>query len=87
MTAAKEQNTFSAYPNPYVADFTLNVEGAEGEQADVMIYNSTGFPVETFRGITVNRDYPNVGALWPKGTYIVKIYRGGQIYTRQVVKK
>jgi ELWxxDGT repeat protein len=87
MAAAREESNFTAYPNPYVADFTMNIEGKDGEQADVMIYNSTGYPVETFRGINVNSDYPNIGASWPKGIYFVKVYRAGKLYTQQIVKK
>jgi ELWxxDGT repeat protein len=87
LAAAREESAFTAYPNPYVADFTMNIEGKEGEQADVMVYNTTGYPVETFRGVNVNSDYPNIGATWPKGIYFVKVYRAGKVFTQQVVKK
>lgn len=81
------KSVFTPWPNPYTANFTMRIEGIEGEQADVEVYNATGFPVENFKGITANTDYTNIATYWPKGTYFVKVLKGKTVTTHRVVKK
>jgi hypothetical protein len=84
---SENENVFTPWPNPYTADFTLRVDGAEGEQADVSVYNASGFPVDTFKGISTNTEYKNLGATWPKGIYLVKVFKQGVMTTHRLVKK
>jgi ELWxxDGT repeat protein len=84
---ATTESVFTPYPNPYTTEFTMRIEGNEGEQAEVAVFNGSGMPVETFRNIDANFDYTNVGATWPKGIYVVKVNRGGVVTTHRLVKK
>jgi ELWxxDGT repeat protein len=87
-TSSEEQSSImTAYPNPYTQEFTLRLEGEESEEAEVAIYSSTGMPVETFKGVRMNTDYEHVGTTWPKGVYIVKVNKGGQLSNFTVIKK
>jgi ELWxxDGT repeat protein len=87
MPTREEQSVFAPWPNPYTTDFTLRVKGADGERADVAVYNASGFPVDSFNDIATNTDYANLGAYWPKGIYVVKVTQAGKITTHRLVKK
>jgi ELWxxDGT repeat protein len=85
--ASEEEIILTPYPNPFVNDFTLRVNGLEDEKANVGVYTASGFPVESFEQVNVNTEYPGIGSAWPKGMYIVKVTRRGNITTHTVVKK
>jgi ELWxxDGT repeat protein len=86
LTARETKSIFSAFPNPTVNDFAIHIDGKEGEFADVMVYDATGLPVETFRGVNVNTEI-HVGSGWPRGLYYVKVFKSGEVYTGQIGKK
>jgi ELWxxDGT repeat protein len=92
-TAAREETgepeslALTPYPNPFATEFTIRFDGREDETAEVSVFSTTGFPVETLGLIRSNTDYANVGTTWPKGMYIIKVNRGGKVTTQVVVKK
>jgi hypothetical protein len=86
VTSQEPKSIFSAFPNPTVTDFAIRVEGQEGELADVMVYDATGLPVETFRAISVNTEF-RAGSSWPRGFYYVKVYKSGEEYVTRIGKK
>lgn len=75
------------YPNPFTNDFSLRVNGNDDEVADVGVYDISGLPIEKLNGIKTNTDHPNIGITWPKGMYIVKVYKGGKLSTHTVIKR
>jgi ELWxxDGT repeat protein len=87
-TSSEEQaSIMTAYPNPYTQEFTLRLEGEESEEAEVAVYSSTGMPIETFKGVKMNTDYEHIGTTWPKGIYLVKVNKGGELSNFTVIKK
>lgn len=81
------ESEFTPWPNPYTAEFTMHIKGKQHEYADVSVYNASGYLVETYREISANTDYPNLGASWPKGLYYVKVMKAGKLTTHRLIKK
>jgi ELWxxDGT repeat protein len=75
------------WPNPYTLDFSLRIPGIEGEKVDVVIFDTAGFPVETFIGLSTNTDYPHMGSTLSKGIYLIKINQAEKVMTQRVVRK
>jgi hypothetical protein len=87
MSGPANEQIVTPYPNPFASEFTLRISGAEGERAQVAVFSLTGHPIENLGEIKANADYPNIGATWPKGMYVVKVIRGDEVITQMVVKK
>jgi ELWxxDGT repeat protein len=86
-SAETEEIIMTPYPNPFTNDFSLRVNGNDDEVADVGVYDISGLPIEKLNGIKTNTDHPNIGITWPKGMYIVKVYKGGKLSTHTVIKR
>ena len=84
---ARSSGILTPYPNPFASEFTLRVNSTDPNPITVAVFTTSGFPVETFNDIKANTDYPNVGARWPNGMYIVKVNAMGRISTHLVVKR
>ncbi|HYC85589.1 MAG TPA: T9SS type A sorting domain-containing protein, partial [Chryseosolibacter sp.] len=83
----KDDDRITAYPNPYTQEFSILVNGRDEDIVDIAVYTSSGFPVETMRGVKANISYDNLGATWPPGMYILKVHQGSGVTTHLVVKK
>jgi hypothetical protein len=68
------------------ARFTLKVNGNDGDMAEVVIHTSTGVPVEKIDHIPANVGH-NLGSVWQKGFYIVKVKIGHKLETYNLIKK
>jgi ELWxxDGT repeat protein len=86
-TSGVQPKVLNAYPNPYIQDFSLRLDGKDGEEAEVSVFTNAGLPVETFKNVKSNTDYEHIGVSWPRGVYIVKINQGGKLSTHMIVKK
>jgi ELWxxDGT repeat protein len=82
----KEKKIMTSYPNPFVNEFALRVEGGKEGAAEVSVFTLTGEPVERLGIIDTGTDH-TIGQSWPPGIYIVKINRDGELTTHMVVKK
>jgi ELWxxDGT repeat protein len=76
----------TSWPNPFTTDFSLRVNGAEGQKANVVIFNDLGFPVERLNDLETNNDYQNLGSKWPKGIYLLRIEIAGKVTTQRLVR-
>jgi ELWxxDGT repeat protein len=85
--ANAEEPVMTPYPNPFTNEFTLKVNGNDEEIAEIGVYTFQGLPVDKFENVKCNTAYYNVGGTWPRGMYIVKVYKGGKLTTHTVVKK
>ncbi|MEO8515763.1 MAG: T9SS type A sorting domain-containing protein [Flavobacterium sp.] len=74
-----------AYPNPSSQYFNLNIEGNDGEESEVMVYNSAGILIDQFKG-KVNQEY-QIGDRWSSGMYLVQIKKGMEIKTIKLIKR
>jgi ELWxxDGT repeat protein len=76
----------SAYPNPFVGDFTLRIESALSSEARVRVFTTTGSRTEAHEAIATNTDHI-LGSSWPAGFYIAEIEVDGKRYGRKIIKK
>lgn len=83
---ALTESSFIAYPNPSSEQFTLKLNGVEGEPLHVTVHNASGHIIETMTNLNLNQEYQNIGAAWPKGIYFIKITSAGRTDTYRLVK-
>ena len=80
---------FNIYPSP-VGDFaTLSFEGEGPGTANVILYNSTGIKVKTWKfKITGNsqNDFVLDFSALPEGMYFVKVQLGNEMATKKIMK-
>jgi len=81
---------FNIYPSP-VGDFaTMSFEGEELGTANVLLYNSTGIKVKTWR-FKINSNSQNDFVLdfrsFPAGMYLCKVQIGDHIVAEKIVKQ
>lgn len=77
----------TSYPNPFINEFSIRINGADDELADIAVFTSFGKPVETMRELRTNTNYLNVGQLWEKGIYLIRISKNGKTKNYTVVKE
>lgn len=82
----EEKQMELAYPNPFTTSFTFKLEDASAGDIEVGVFTIYGMPVETVKGIKANTPH-DLGASWPKGSYIIKVKKGDTMETYQVIKK
>lgn len=75
------------WPNPYTDDFSLRIDGAKDETANVVIFDAAGFLIEEWKKLSTNTDYRRLGTNWPKGIYLIKVNRGNTVTLQRVVRK
>jgi ELWxxDGT repeat protein len=85
--AGQDKAIMTPYPNPFTQDFTMRIDGADRDVAEVSVFSTSGMPIEKFESVKTNTDYSNIGSTWPKGIYVVKVNKGGTLTTHMVVKK
>ncbi len=73
-----------AYPNPSSQYFNLNIEGNEGDEAEVIIYNMNGMLMHQFKE-KVNQEF-QMGQNWARGMYMVQIKKGDEVKTIKLLK-
>jgi ELWxxDGT repeat protein len=84
-SSATQMQFMTQSPNPFTSDFSLTINGSDGEVTEVSVYTFGGRHVETIAAES-NTKY-NLGSNWPQGLYIVKVNKGGAVETQRVFKK
>lgn len=84
--SALTKTSVTPYPNPFSNDYTLRVNSASDEAVEVVVTTPYGKVIETIKDLRTNVDYPNIGGSWRPGLYIMKVYRGDEITTLQLIK-
>ena len=79
------ENILPGYPNPFVNDFALRLDGSPGEKARVHAFTLYGKPVETVE-VEVSTEQ-RIGQSWPKGIYVLQVIRGNTAERFVVVKQ
>ncbi len=90
ITEINAEPDFNIYPSP-VGDFaTLSFEGEKPGVANVVLYNSTGIKVKTWKfnitGIGQSKFVMNLSAL-PAGIYCCRMQVGDEVVTRKMIKQ
>lgn len=80
------ENVFPAYPNPFVNDFTLRLDGTPGDNARIQILTMYGKPMQEIMEVELNTDY-HIGQSWPKGMYVLQVTRGAVVEKFMIVKE
>jgi len=84
VTNLKLPFNIKAYPNPSSQYFNLNIEGYDGEEAEIMVYNSAGILIDQFKQ-KANQEN-QLGQNWARGMYIVQIKKGVEVKTIKLMK-
>ncbi|MFT3794775.1 T9SS type A sorting domain-containing protein [Flavobacterium sp.] len=87
-TVAMEQ-TFrtSAYPNPFTADFTIELLTSAKENAQLKVYDMLGRLLETVEMKDADSFSAKIGSGYPSGVYNVIVNQNGTMETLRVVKR
>jgi ELWxxDGT repeat protein len=81
---SSEELTVSLAPNPFNSHFSLNINGKENSEAEVVVFTSTGAQLEV-RDLPCNTTH-EIGQTWPAGLYIMKVSVEGKMFTRKMIK-
>jgi hypothetical protein len=76
-----------AYPNPFAANFKLNVTTNSEENLTVRVYDMLGKLVEDRQVNTTDVETLEVGANYPSGVYNVIVTQGENTKTLRVIKR
>jgi ELWxxDGT repeat protein len=82
----KEAVEFKAYPNPFVQNFSVSMEGDDLNEFSMEVTGMDGTPVVRENNLQFNRDY-TFGDNWKPGIYLVKIRRGDSVTMHRLLKK
>ena len=80
------EDIFTFAPNPFVNDLRLQINGAEKETAQVIMYTLSGSVVELLENVETNREY-TIGEDWPVGMYIIRVNIGRKTQAEKILKK
>lgn len=83
--SAAEAKT-SPYPNPFINEMTIRIEGDPSEIARVRAFTFYGKPVGEPIELEANVDH-RIGQTWPRGMYVLQVIRGQQVERLVVVKE
>jgi ELWxxDGT repeat protein len=86
MMASPQEEFVSQAPNPFSNDFSLQINGDDGEVAQVNVFTVSGYNVESVVDLPCNTKH-SLGSAWPTGLYILKVNRRGNISTQKIIKK
>ncbi len=77
----------TAYPNPYTADFSLDVITSSKENVQLQVYDMLGKLIETREVKFAELDMTKVGAQYPSGVYNVIVSQGDEIRVLRVIRR
>ena len=77
----------TAYPNPYTADFSLDVITSSKENVQLQVYDMLGKLIESREVKFSELDMTKVGAQYPSGVYNVIVSQEGVVRTLRVIKR
>jgi hypothetical protein len=76
-----------AYPNPFTADFQLDVTSSSQENVQLKVYDMLGKLVESREVKVSDLNMEKVGAQYPSGVYNVIVSQDGIVKTLRVIKR
>jgi hypothetical protein len=76
-----------AYPNPFTANFSINVNTVSEENMDVKVYDMTGRIIETRNASLLDMQTLQIGEFYPSGVYNVILTQGKSTAVLRVVKR
>ena len=76
-----------AYPNPFAADFNLNVTTTADSTIQIRVYDMLGKQVENRNVEVTEIENLQVGANYPSGVYNVIVSQGENTQTLRVIKR
>ena len=77
----------AAYPNPFTADFSIEVTTPSQEKVQFKVYDMLGKLVESREADVSDLNMEKVGAQYPAGVYNVIVSQGGIVKTLRVIKR
>ena len=81
-----QENVFPAYPNPFVNEFTLRLDGNPGDKARIQVLTFYGTPIQQMMEVELGTDY-RIGQSWPKGMYVLQVIRGETVQRFMIAKE
>jgi hypothetical protein len=89
ITAITSESNFdaTAYPNPFAANFKLNITTTSSEALQVKVYDMLGKLIENSVINPIEVRSFEVGNNYPSGVYNVIVSQGDQIKTLRVIKR
>lgn len=85
--AANQEETLTAYPNPFIESFELKVSSTINERLSLAVYTAGGMPVERIDDLAADAGLIRLGSAWHKGHYIIKVRTAERVDTYHVVKE
>jgi ELWxxDGT repeat protein len=77
--------SFSNYPNPFAAHFSLKVKGQDDSMYQIRVVDFNGETIESAT-LPYNTEH-TIGQTWNDGLYVLHVSIGDKIITRRIVKK
>jgi hypothetical protein len=86
-TQAQTEFKVAAYPNPFTADFNIDVTTSSHETVAIKVYDMLGKLVESRTVNASELNMEKVGAQYPSGVYNVIVSQDGTVKTLRVIKR
>jgi len=77
----------TVYPNPFSADFSVEISGASEKTVQLRVYDMIGREVESKEMQASELNSQKTGSQYPSGVYNVIVSQGGIVKTLRVVKR
>jgi hypothetical protein len=85
-TVASAEFKATVYPNPFTADFSIDLTSSATQNVQVKVYDMLGRMVES-KEMNVSDDIQKLGSNYPSGVYNVIVSQGENVKTLRVVKR
>jgi hypothetical protein len=76
---------FSIYPNPTSGKFTIEEIRKQGQFTNIEIFNALGELIFQKDGVNMQSSAELDISNYPKGIYVIKIFRGADLFIRKIV--
>jgi hypothetical protein len=77
----------AAYPNPFTADFNIEVTTSSTQNVQLKVYDMLGKLIESREVQAADLNLAKVGAQYPSGVYNVIVNQDGIVKTLRVIKR
>jgi len=84
---AQEEFKVAAYPNPFTADFNIDVTTSSHENVALKVYDMLGKLIESKEVKATELNMEKVGAQYPSGVYNIIVSQDGIVKTLRVIKR
>ena len=76
-----------AYPNPFAANFKLEINTSSESNVGVKVYDMIGRLIETHQSAVPQMTTLEIGNLYPTGVYTIVVTQGDKVKTLRVIKR